>query len=56
MENRHLERQSDNIKSSIDSLITDLISEIEEKESIISQMTDKIESLEEELDELKDLT
>jgi peptidoglycan hydrolase CwlO-like protein len=54
MENRHLSRWIDDLKSNFDNTIDSLISEIEGLERDRDKMLDKIDSLKEQIEELQE--
>lgn len=61
MENSRLERNAEHAKNDIESIIYELISEIEAKEALIREISDseadlleKIGTLEDEIEELKE--
>jgi len=53
MYNTHLERQADNVKDDVNSVINDLITEIHELEEAHEKLEGKIEDLEDTIEGLK---
>ncbi len=53
MKNSHLSRRVERVKGDTESVIDELIAEIEEKESEIDTLTNKIAELEEKIENLQ---
>jgi len=54
MNNRSLSRDADNIKSSVEDVIDNLISEIEDLEEQVRKLTDEIEESDNQINRLED--
>lgn len=55
MENHHLSRRADNVKSETSDVIDDLIREVEELEEKNSSLTNDVEKLENRIQELEEI-